>query len=103
MWRTEAEGKTKVAAGGGKKKHKNPSHKPFKSRQSLRPSQSGQEPERNVEDGAEQRTGTFCFLIWNHFFFALSLFLFFFFNIPLLSFFRYLANLRTRFQSGAIY
>lgn len=66
-----------------KKNHKNPSHKPFKPRQSLRPSQSGQEPERNVEGGAEHRTGTFCFLIWNLFFFCpLSVSLLFFLVFP---------------------
>lgn len=50
-----------------KKKHKNPSHKPFKPHQSLQRSQTGQEPARNVKDGAEHWTKIFCFLIWNDF------------------------------------
>lgn len=63
MWRTEAEGKTKVTAGGEKRQGsfsralQSPSEPPT----------TGQEPERNVEDGAGHWTETFCFLIWNHF------------------------------------
>lgn len=49
------------------KKPQNLSHELFKPLQSLQRSQTGHDPERNVQDAAEHWSETFRFLIWNHF------------------------------------
>lgn len=98
-------GKTKVTAAGGEKQ-KNPSHEPFKPRQSLQRSHNGQEPEREMRKRWEQMwnacaehwSETSCVLIWNQFCCSPHSF-FFFLNMPTLLLFDHFNSTLTMWEN----